>query len=102
MKFNKFQDNLEKRLGKEEVAEIEKEAVKELEILGSLQDLAARAINNYIDRPRVGFNDLVKRLGVSTRYLSKIRKGEANLTLSTLARILAVTGHEISFSLKEK
>ena len=39
---------------------------------------------------KIGFNELVRRLGSSPAQVSKIQKGEANLTIATLAHIFAL------------
>ena len=41
-------------------------------------------------KEKIGFNELVKRLGVSPSKVSKIQKGEANLTIASIAHISAL------------
>lgn len=38
----------------------------------------------------IGFNELVRRLDVSPAQVAKIQKGEANLTLASLAHLAAL------------
>ena len=38
----------------------------------------------------IGFNDLVRKLGKSPSQVSKIIKGEANITLATVAQLFAM------------
>ena len=38
----------------------------------------------------IGFNELVRRLGISPTQVSKIQKGEANLTLTSIAHIFSL------------
>jgi len=42
----------------------------------------------------IGFNTLVKRLDSTPAHVAKIQKGEANLTMSSIAHILALIGKE--------
>jgi transcriptional regulator with XRE-family HTH domain len=38
-------------------------------------------------REEIGFNEMVRRLGISPSLFSKIQRGEGNITLATLAHI---------------
>ncbi|MBN2689916.1 MAG: hypothetical protein JXR42_04910 [Gammaproteobacteria bacterium] len=90
MKTKKFSDYLTKRLDKVEIAEIEAQA--ELEILaleGLRQDVAA-AFGKYMTNSKIGFNEAVRRLQMSPTQITKIQKGEANLTLASIAHIGAL------------
>jgi hypothetical protein len=94
MKTKSFQSYLEKRLNKEEIAEIEKQAELEVKILKSIQGLISNAMAEYMETNNIGFNELVKRLDSSPSHVAKIQRGEANLTLSSLAHIFALLGKE--------
>lgn len=54
-----------------------------------LQHDVSKAIIDYMASHNVGFNDLVRKLGKSPTQASKIIKGEANLTLATIAQLYA-------------
>ncbi len=41
---------------------------------------------------KIGFNELVKRLGTSPSQIAKIQRGEANVTLATLAHFGSLIG----------
>jgi len=43
-------------------------------------------------KEHIGFNEFTRRLGTSSRQTSRLIKGEANLTLATLAEISSVIG----------
>ena len=49
----------------------------------------------------IGFNELVHRLDVSPTQISKIQKGEANLTLASLAHIFALLNRQPHLVLKK-
>ena len=89
MKIKSFQKYLETRLNKKEIAEIEKQAKREVKILQSIQKLIADAIDDYMKKNQIGFNELVRRLDSSPTHVAKIQRGEANLTLSSLAHLFA-------------
>ena len=55
MKTKSFKEYLEKRLDKEEIAAIKKQAQLEVRILRSLQGLISDTMNE------IGFNELVRR-----------------------------------------
>jgi len=90
MKAKSFQQYLEKRLDKEEIAEIEKLAELEMEFLKSLQEDVSKAVAKYMTEEQIGFNELVRRLNISPTQASKIQSGEANLTLATIAHVFAL------------
>lgn len=92
MKKNNFEKYLEKRLNKEEIAEITKQAQLEVEILMFIQNIISDTMSDYMEKQNIGFNELVRRLDSSPTHVAKIRRGEANLTLSSLAHILALMG----------
>ena len=90
MKTKNFQEYLEGRLSKDELAEIEEQARREIRILKSIQKTISLAMANYMERKKIGFNELVKRLNSSPFQMAKVQKGEANLTLASLAHLLAL------------
>lgn len=94
MKTKSFQEYLEKRLNKEEIAEIEEQAELEIKILRSIQQLISDALADYMEKNKIGFNELVRRLDSSPSHVAKIQRGEANLTLSSLAHLFALLGKQ--------
>ena len=50
----------------------------------------------------VGFNDLVRILNVSPTQVAKIQKGQANLTLATMAHIFSTLNQQPQFIFKKK
>ena len=94
MKTKNFQNYLEKRLDKKEIKEIEAQARLEIKILKAIQESISAAMAEYMDKNNIGFNELVKRLDSSPSHVAKIQKGEANLTLSSMAHLFALLGKE--------
>lgn len=92
MKLKNFQEYLEKRLSPNEIADIERQAKREKLALQSLQKDVKRVVNCYMKKHNIGFNELVRRLDISPTQVAKIQKGEANLTLASLAHIFALLG----------
>jgi len=90
MKLKNFNDYLKTRLESKEIIKIKKQAKVEFQSLKNLQKDIALAIVEYKTKENISFNELVRRLGTSATQLEKIRKGEANLTLSSLAHISAL------------
>jgi transcriptional regulator with XRE-family HTH domain len=90
MKTKSFQNYLEKRLDKKEIAQIEKQALLERKALQNLQHDISKVVAEYMAQENIGFNELVRRLGASPTQVAKIQKGEANLTIATLAHIFAL------------
>ncbi len=94
MKTKSFYDIVEKRLTKEQIAEIERKAQLEVDILRSIQKVLADTMAEYMKKNKVGFNEVVRRLSTSPSQAAKIQRGEANLTLASFAHFLALMGKE--------
>ncbi len=92
MKTKNFDTYLESRLSKQKIKQIERDAKMEYETMIALKKDISSAINNYMESNQLGFNDVVERLGKSPSQVSRIIKGEGNLTLSTIAQIYAFMG----------
>jgi transcriptional regulator with XRE-family HTH domain len=46
-------------------------------------------------REKIGFNEMVRRLGISPSLFSKIQRGDGNITLATLAHIAQTAGMKV-------
>ena len=100
MKFD--QDKLAKHATLEEVEkeifspneakEVQDQAALRSHTRRCLAAQLSKAIENYMVQEDIGFNELQRRLGVSTATTSKILKGDGNVTLETIALISAVIG----------
>lgn len=102
MKLKSFQSILEERLNKEEIAEIRAQAELEIKALQSLQEGVKSAMENYMEKNSVGFNEMVRRLNSTPSQLSKIQQGKANLTLASLAHLSALMGQEPSLTFRKR
>ncbi len=94
IKTKSFQALMEKRLSKAEIAEIEQQVTLEAKALKALQSDITYAMDDYMKEKNIGFNELVKRLDVSPAHIAKIKRGDANLTLASIARLFAMLGQE--------
>ncbi|MDF1760179.1 MAG: hypothetical protein P1U40_06550 [Coxiellaceae bacterium] len=92
MKVKSFEKYLEKRLDKKEIADIERAAKVEFEILSALQNDVAQDLVKFMSDKNLGFNQVVNRLGKSPTQVSNIIKGNANLTMATIAQVYAMIG----------
>ncbi|MCF6777866.1 hypothetical protein L3V83_15080 [Thiotrichales bacterium 19X7-9] len=92
MKVKSFKEHLESRLNKQDIAEIESAAEMELAAIKALREDISKALIQYMSKNDVGFNDIVRKLGKSPSQVSKIIKGEANLTITSIAQIFAIIG----------
>ena len=97
-----FWELAEKRLGKEKVLAIHKKVDQEAKILLAIQKFIQSSVEEHMIDNEVGFNELVRRLHVSPTYVSKMRKGQANLTLTSFARLMATLGKEPQDLFKSK
>ena len=55
-----------------------------------------------MEKNNVGFNDLVRILNVSPTQVSKIQKGQANLTLASMAHIFSSLNEMPILTFKKK
>jgi transcriptional regulator with XRE-family HTH domain len=90
MRRKSFREYLAQRLNQTEIRELEQQANIEVEAIKLLQGDISSAVAKYMAQENIGFNELVRRLGVSTAQAARIQKGEANLTLLSLAHIAAL------------
>src|SRR5580704_7978078 len=94
MRTKSFQKYIEKRLSKEKIQEIERKTDLEVKMLRSIQKLIADTMAEYMEKEEIGFNELVRRLDSSPTQVAKMQRGEANLTISTMAHLFALLGKE--------
>lgn len=102
MKLKNFQDLVEECLTKAEIAEVKKQAEFELKALRSMQVSLKKAMDDYMKKNNVGFNELVRRLNSNARQVAKLQQGTANLTLASAAHIAALLEREPSEIFKNK
>ena len=102
MKLKSFDDYIKTRLTKKEIAEIEKKAQREKNLLDAWQANISQCIHDYMKQNNIGFNDLVRILNVSPTQVAKIQKGQANLTLATMAHIFSTLNQQPQFIFKKK
>ena len=88
-----FHAHAQELLGKKEASLLKKEAQLEAKILQNIQNIIQSSVENYMVEQNIGFNELSRRLHASPTYISKMRKGQANLTIATFARFMACLGH---------
>lgn len=59
-------------------------------------------MTEYMEAHDIGFNELVRRLNSSPPHIAKIQRGEANLTLASMAHLFALLGKEPQEIFKNK
>ncbi len=101
MQTKSFDHYLAKRLTKTEIKEIEAQAKREKTIFMTLQQEVAKALDHYMQSEGVGFNEVVRRLDISPSKAASIKKGNANLTLASIAHLFALMKKEPHFIIKE-
>ncbi len=99
--MKKFDDYLKTRLSDQERKAIESQAKKEYSALKNLQKQISYELTEYMGREKIGFNELSRRLDLSPTQLSKIQKGQANITLATLSYIFSIIDKEPTLSFKK-
>lgn len=102
MKLKNFRDLIEERFSKDEIAAIEQRAELEVKALRSLQEGVKKIVDDYMKKNKIGFNELVRRLNSNATQVAKIQRGQANLTLASLAHISALLEQEPTLVFKKK
>ena len=90
--FEDYEDVRRELLSPRQIQKNETEAALEIAALRSMQDCLSREIAAYMSAHGLGFVEFTKQLGTSTRQTSRILKGEANVTLATLAEVAVHIG----------
>lgn len=102
MKLKNFRDLIEKRFSKDEITLLEQQAALEVKVLQSLQESVKTIVDDYMEKNGIGFNEMVRRLNSNATQISKIQRGQANLTLASLAHLSALLGQEPSLTFRKK
>ena len=96
--FPTWEDVSKEIYSKEELDKMEKNIIAREKIRNALSANVAFVLAQYMLENQIGFNELVRRLHMSTATVSKILKGNANVTLDTIAEIRILVDHPISFT----
>ena len=88
--YDDYDDIRSSRLSKNERLAQDKAIKAEADIIRSMQESVSAAIAQFMASEGIGINELTRRLETSSRQTSRIMKGEANITLATLASIAAL------------
>ena len=79
----------------EEVNDMEIRAEQRSRMRNELSNEVSLILAQYMSDNKIGFNELVRRLHMSTATVAKIIKGNSNITLETIAEIGALIGRKI-------
>ena len=94
-------DEVEKEIFSEsERKDIHRRAIQRAEIRQTMSETISKSVTAYMARENIGFNELTRRLHMSSATTSKILRGDANLTLDTLAAVAVVLGLTPTISLQ--
>ena len=92
--FEDYSDIRKEMFSKEEIDHLDASAEAEIQAIKSLQESISAAVADYMAREKIGFNELTRRLEVSTRITSKLVKGNSNLSMGTIAHLSALIGRK--------
>ena len=90
--FEDYSDFRKEIFSNEQIAQLDASAEAEIQAIKSLQESISAAVAEYMAREKIGFNELTRRLEVSTRITSKLVKGNSNLSMGTIAHLSALIG----------
>ena len=95
MNYPKLSEFISENYSSEDSASMRTAVAEEFEQRQSLQEDVTRLIAQYMAREKIGFNEVVRRLGISPSQFSKIQRGSGNITLATLAHIAQTAGMKL-------
>ncbi|HEY9069970.1 MAG TPA: hypothetical protein VIV61_06910 [Candidatus Ozemobacteraceae bacterium] len=93
--YPKWQEVRKRYFAKEELENIDEEVQAEIEQIRRLQDCVSREAANYMAKEGIGFNEFMRRLAASPRKVTKILKGDCNLTMASIAQLAALLGKRV-------
>ena len=94
-KLLKWQDVRKKHFSEEELKQIDAEVLTEIAQIRNLQDCVSHEAALYMAQEGIGFNEFMRRLATSPRKVSKILKGDCNLTMLSIAQLAALLGKRV-------
>jgi len=90
--FDDYDDIRRERLTPKEIKVQDAAIRRKVAALRSMQKSITSELERFMAEEGIGINELTRRLKTSSRQTSRIMKGEANVTLATLAEVAAVVG----------
>lgn len=93
MRVKKF---IEDQLTSEEIKDAELESEIIIKSIESLRKSVSNEVKNILDSNKMSFNTLKKELGISSATLTKLSKGEGNITIKTIA-LLSQINNKVPF-----
>ena len=93
MRVKKF---IEDQLTSEEIKDAELESEIIIKSIESLRKSVSNEDKNILDSNKMSFNTLKKELGISSATLTKLSKGEGNITIKTIA-LLSQINNKVPF-----
>ena len=84
-----------KLLTEEESAEVQLQAQIMTAAMRALQESVSLAVVAYMAEQKIGFNELTRRLDTCSRHTSRLLKGEANLTMGSIAELAVLMGKKV-------
>lgn len=82
--------------------DIRNRAEKRAKIRNQMSESISKSVTAYMAREKIGFNELTRRLEMSSATSARILRGDANITLDTLAAVSVLMGLTPQISLEEK
>jgi Cro/C1-type HTH DNA-binding domain len=90
--FEDYEDIRKEIFTPEEIKNLDASAAEEVAAIKSLQDSISAAVAKYMAAEGIGFNELTRRLDISSRITSKLVKGNSNLSMGTIAHLSTLLG----------
>ena len=79
----------------DELEQIDLEVSREAQLLKHLQDIVSHQVAEFMVKENIGFNELLTRMNSNPRQVSKIVKGDCNLTMASIAALATVMGKSV-------
>jgi len=89
-RFDDYDAIRKEKLSKSDLKKQDKLIKAEAQALRIMQETISHAVATYMAEEEIGINELTRRLDTSSRQTSRIMKGEANITLATIAHLASL------------
>ncbi|HYX36874.1 MAG TPA: hypothetical protein VE954_27515 [Oligoflexus sp.] len=93
-KHAKLDDVEQELFTPDEIRDIKAAAAERSRIRRHLSDQVSKALAGYMTQEDIGFNELERRLQMSSATTAKLLRGESNITLDTVAAVAYLLGQE--------
>jgi antitoxin component HigA of HigAB toxin-antitoxin module len=92
MELKDFDTYLAEKYTQQEINEIDANTERKVSDYLAFKNAISDELKQYMEENNLGFNDIKKQLNTSDSQMSRILKGQANITMKTVQKIAELMG----------